>query len=594
MAARDAPSHQSEAESENDGMALNFDEFPPLPSRTRGVSHGDELRASLLQFQTQNSLRAQRAIAQQGSRNIVFGETETVVVAGNDVDVPVVKMGQDKYRLRDVADVGAATRPVSDLVLWRKEDRAGLDLEHKQVFIKHATGYVLSKGDKLSLPNYKTNDDGTLVGLHHVRVQLRTLDAHMVRYDLATTNRIVIPTNLETGPDTQAESYDLFADYPRLSDTMVALSNAWWRRWVNEPWVAENLQYSSDLIKNNTEPSLWAKAVEDAEAYAPDQQGGPLMVCLILARIQDMSEDAIGYLQKQVKTFSVKSLAGEDIDIVVSFVKSSYKAFLGASRPEKSFVPDDFIETLFELFQTTSVPAFNEVFADTRGHLVRSADMTGKPIKWPSVNQVTTLATKSYHRLLTKHAWTAPAAPHAMIGETRSPFKGICFNCGGDHLLPQCTLPRDETKITAAKDAYNSKRASRPSSTGRGGGRFSGRGDRGGGRGGRGPPRTRTGRGGRPMVLNKNGAYVVDTKKWKAQKLAAAAMVPTPATTTDALFRSYMAANVADGSTPGNPTGPAPVPPETEIPFRPRPRPDDTVTLDRAAFAEALSRGRGL
>ena len=139
-------------------MALNFDEFPPLPSRTRGVSHGDELRASLLQFQTQNSLRAQRAIAQQGSRNIVCGETETVVVAGNDVDVPVVKMGQDKYRLRDVADVGAATRPVSDLVLWRKEDRAGLDLEHKQVFIKHATGYVLSKGDKLSLPSslYRT------------------------------------------------------------------------------------------------------------------------------------------------------------------------------------------------------------------------------------------------------------------------------------------------------------------------------------------------------------------------------------------------------------------------------------------------------
>ena len=43
------------------------------------------------------------------------------------------------------------------------------------------------------------------------------------------------------------------------------------------------------LVQHNTDEELWLKCLETYDEHAPVQQGGPLMLFLILQRIQDRS-----------------------------------------------------------------------------------------------------------------------------------------------------------------------------------------------------------------------------------------------------------------------------------------------------------------
>ena len=78
--------------------------------------------------------------------------------------------------------------------------------------------------------------------------------------------------------------YNLFIDYPRLHQTKVAASNAWYNTWLTgvQPYIKENMQLGFELLRHNTDDILWAKCLEEYEEFHPIQCGGPLMLYLIL------------------------------------------------------------------------------------------------------------------------------------------------------------------------------------------------------------------------------------------------------------------------------------------------------------------------
>ena len=567
---------------------------PRTPDRRR--THADELRTSLNQFQRSLG-KAVIADPTVTSRFVTFlrkpvetfkqarseHEGSGSEAADEEVDeeeletIPIFKLGPDEYRLRTELPDELTFQP---LVMWPKERRGELDAETRMNLIKQATGFVLSKNNKLSLPNFKTNDDGTLTSWSNVDHQVRTLHSWCVQWDMANVFTIILPVgDLLTSSKARSETFNLFLDYPRITDTMVANSNAYWRTWIGEPFVEENLQFTYEALRNNTEPSLWAKASEDYDEYPPIYRGGPLMFSLLLNRILNQTEDSLGHLNSSFKVLSVKGTPAEDVDIVVSIIKSTYRALKAASRPEKSFIPDDFVDTIFSIFQTSSVDAFNVVFRNMRNDIVVAADMSGTLPEWPTVSQLTSLATKTYHRLLTLNQWIAPVAPSALVGSVPTPSRprGKCFNCGGDHLLPACTEPRDEVKIKAARDAFAATKTRPPGGrSGPSGGRFPGRG--GGGGSGR-PPKRTTAKGGKPMILNKQGVYVLDQKRWKAKQPPDSKSPPSP----DEIFKSFMVpGQTVTVSTPST----APTVPMSEL------TDSTTVSFTRASFAEALSRAR--
>lgn len=400
----------------------------------------------------------------------------------------------------------------SQVRLWPKLDRPKMKPDVKLAFQKSATGFVLSKTNKLSVPVVTNQGEAILTEIHNLSSQLQALKEHCHDYDMLDVFEIVVPEQVSKKSDLEAERFQLFEDYAKLTPDMVANSNAWYNLWISEPYIRENMSYSLTLLKNNTEESLWSKCLEDYKEFHVDQRGGPLMLYLILRRIQDVSETTIGHLKTKLSHLAIKDLKGEDVDIAVSLVKSTYSALKSASTQERNFVPDDLPNTVLEVFQTTSVPEFNSVFQREQQIVRTEADKVGGLPKWPTIQQLTSLATNTYSRLKHSNAWDVPdaAKAKALVSSSSDPTpqsskprpKYKCFNCGSeDHLLSDCPKPKDQAKIESNKKSFSDGKRRAP------------------GKGGK-PrkPKTSTGKDGTPMVLNKKGTYVMDQKKVSKQK----------------------------------------------------------------------------
>ena len=114
----------------------------------------------------------------------------------------------------------------------------------------------------------------------------------------------------------------------------------------------------------NTESDLWIKSLEKHMKYPEMQRGGPLIASLLTSKIQNASEDAIEGIRNSVAEMDLSKYAGENVDKAVSFVLSLTQVLESASTKDRSFIPDDFPCKILKVFQTSSVPEFNEAFKE--------------------------------------------------------------------------------------------------------------------------------------------------------------------------------------------------------------------------------------
>jgi len=405
--------------------------------------------------------------------------------------------------------------------LYDKAKRASLSPESLQAFLKSATGYVLPKGNKLCAPSL-VDAEGHLKAINNLGVQLRLIKRHLIEHDMYDVFTIVIPAGSVTDSPAVSELVSLFDAYPRLHADIIANSNTWYHLWSTATYLAENMNFSYEMLRRNTDDDLWLKCQEDYEEYAPVQRGGPLMLFLILRRIQDVSEAAIGHVKQSLKSLKITDIPGEDVDKVVSLIKSAHSLFKSASSACHSFVPEDFPKVILELFQTSSCAEFNSAFHREQQIAQHDADKTGQLVQWPTVGELTLMATNSYKRLQSTNQWPTSTSPsssrrrRALAADSQKgssgprTYKVVCWNCGKDHTLKDCPHPKDQTKIDAARKAFNkSKRSNRRSDK-----NDSSRAQK------PSAPRERCLIAGKPYIKNKKGDFVPDQKAMRAQREA--------------------------------------------------------------------------
>jgi hypothetical protein len=305
---------------------------------------------------------------------------------------------------------------------------------------------------------------------------------------------------------------------------------------------SQNLQLTYKHLVHNTEDDLVTKVNETYSEYPTAERGGPLFFKIMMDKLQNNSEDAATYLISVVKNLKITDYDGENVDNVVSLVRGAHKRLLNLkSRTQKSLLPDDFAETLLQVFQTSSVPEFNTLFAHEKTQLELTELRTGEK-KYPAISDILSFATAKYRKLYATGEWTgvnnklnetgfiaafnaALVTTNLKTGNPNQRLKTLCFNCGGAHPLSACTEARDETRIAANKKKFWAK-----VKEARSGGGGSNGGNQGGGGGNRGrggnrkpfkwapPTDAERKSGNHRMIDGKDHYYDFSTKRWQLTK----------------------------------------------------------------------------
>jgi hypothetical protein len=268
---------------------------------------------------------------------------------------------------------------------------------------------------------------------------------------------------------------NLYTDYSEVTVEEVAASNRWYRQWGADPWHSENLYLTALYFQNNTTDLLWRMTYDKYSQYNQLERGGPLFFHIMLSKLLSNTEESAKHLETRVKDFKITDVVGEDIDKVISLLRGAMIRLSQVKRTTK--VPSDayFLDMtryIIAVFQTTSVPAFNETFAQVvRNQQIAIALKGHQALKEGlSYENVFTLAENRYQEMVELGHWTGvhtkgtgsvfnATQKQGGKGATNTPRPtGVCWNCGGDHLLTACTRTKNEALIEANKQLFRANK----------------------------------------------------------------------------------------------------------------------------------------
>ena len=452
---------------------------------------------------------------------------------------------------------------------YKKEDRHTLEGDALSDFTKEATGYVLSKHNKFALPKVEKAEGKTLlIHLHNVDRQLADIKKHMFAFDFEdTATEIVVPQavhrgpGLRTGISGEVLTYDLFKDYCVLTPATVAQSNTWYNTYCGDSWTRSNMDLGFELLKKNTEETLFNLCMGEYEQYPPSGRGGPLLLLLIVKRIRAQTEESLFQIASAIKQLKITAVPNEDIEAVVAQIRAGILALSSASSETKTYFPEDFDLHVLQVFQTSSVSEFNEMF--TQAEVQARQDVIkkgGLRPTFPEAEKTLRWATSYYTQMRTEGKWDTPKSKASSFTATpggrnsnRNSDKNLppkpkgCFNCGKEGCRDQtCPQPRDENKVKKNREAYFKWKKAKDKANGKD----------------KRKDKEKDKESDKPKhivedgvhkVLNKKGAYVVDQKKVHEAKLA------------DAKKAAYQQAFTALEAKMGVPPPPS-APPQAAVP----------------------------
>ena len=340
--------------------------------------------------------------------------------------------------------------------LFKKKDRVNLSDDKRNDLFHKATNQVQKRYDVL---NITIEDPMKLSETYDLGMSIATTKENFIKYDMHDVFTVV-----ET-PKEEPVFHELFENYSSITVDTVADSNNFYSTLTDDSVrevYRQNLRLTAEYLQNNSEERLRKKVEETYNKYLPSEKGGPLYFKLMMDILQSSSEEAAKYLIKVVRNIKVTDYDGENIETVVSLIRGAVNRLDNLrDQHNNSSIPKDFIEDIVAIFQTTSIPKFNSTFEllDTSKRL----NKLGGAIWKPTIDNVLTLATDEYRRLLSVGEWTGvknKSTQSIFYSDTSNTTK--CFNCGEKHRLQDCKKPLNQDTIKANKKAfYNSKRKNR-------------------------------------------------------------------------------------------------------------------------------------
>ena len=336
--------------------------------------------------------------------------------------------------------------------LYKKADRADLDKKDRLALIAAAT--EKKEATYFTPLALALDDESKLDDCYNIGTKVEKVEARHRLYDMHDVFTIVVPE--ENGKTLKEEAYNLYTEYATITPDMVAASNKWYNSWPKGPTWQENLNWTHQFFEYNVATEVAEKVNEIYMLYPIETRGGPLYFILLMNQLLSQTEEAVLALQVRLKKLNLKNIPGENVDKAISLARA---AILRLETFNKA--PEDLVRNLLKSFQTTSVTSFNEVFRHMEKQRFLDQALGAGKDKLTATG-IFNVAAAQYRLLWEEGEWTGIRTQGEAIFTTRTnATRGVCWNCGGsDHQLPECKLPRDQTKIDKMKEAYkHSKKA---------------------------------------------------------------------------------------------------------------------------------------
>ena len=331
------------------------------------------------------------------------------------------------------------------------------------------------------------NDPEKLLNHYSLSKLNKECRRNLAKYDLLAPFTIVFPTSpgsrsLRTSKGALV-SHDLFTNTHRITAQQVADSTRWYRGFTaTKGRLREDLAWSLSYFENNVDSALYARIHSKILTYDERSRGGPLFFKLLNNETTTTSDSNKKALITIVGTYKIRvSCKGERIPDVVDLFRAITDTVYALHDDS---LPDEYVDKLIEIFTTTSVQMFNDLFTELKRQLFSSqlqsdlddlivpignASHLGNDLK--GANYVLNYAGKAFYTLSQRGDWdkclqqpAGEAAAHIAAGGDTSSSGISCFNCGDGHHLRHCPLPRDHAKITKARAE---QAAAQPSKFGR-------------------------------------------------------------------------------------------------------------------------------
>jgi hypothetical protein len=124
--------------------------------------------------------------------------------------------------------------------------------------------------------------------------------------------------------------------------------------------------------------------------------------------------------------------------------------------PQINRITQSIVRTMLQIMQTTSVPKLNNTFelmeTSIFVHDCEPALHVGVAGQF-HVNTILSIAEQKYSSMMEANQWNGISNKGSKytsitVGSGKYP---VCWNCGGCHVLPDCTLPKNQAKISEGK-----------------------------------------------------------------------------------------------------------------------------------------------
>jgi len=201
---------------------------------------------------------------------------------------------------------------------------------------------VLARKYLLRLPPSDPEGTELLSTLSNNQQSLETFRAHLALLDCLDVTDVYSPIDCLNSSALGPECFNLFDNYATLTKDQVILSNKYLDTWVDEPYIQENMSFLKMALKANVDPDLWNRCYEEHLSAPVGCQTGPLMLYLVLHRLQNCSESTLNLLLIKVRNLNIKDHAGEDIDHIVRLVNTAVALLKSSSNEDRNYITHDF------------------------------------------------------------------------------------------------------------------------------------------------------------------------------------------------------------------------------------------------------------